>query len=214
MKLNNKGMTLIELLLSIALVGLVLVFLFQLLNDLQHETDNNNFAYNNQVNRIDAIYAVEKDLQKYTLVGVEDASSDNNIVIKFNYIKGDGLQSAILRSDFNTYIDEYGDEKIKYYLRYTSYSDEQFSWEMKGAELDTCGTFKYYVDSSSNSYYFKINIPIYNSVYHDRNNEDRNNAVDDIEITYSDFKSNLNMTNAAYLTNSSEVEKQIGVCTN
>ena len=35
MNLNNKGMTLIELLLSIVLVGLVLTFLFQLLNDLQ-----------------------------------------------------------------------------------------------------------------------------------------------------------------------------------
>ena len=34
------------------------------------------------------------------------------------------------------------------------------------------------------------------------------------QIKNSDFKSNLNMTNAAYLTNSSEVEKQIGICTN
>ena len=214
MNLNKKGMTLIELLLSIALVGLVLVFLFQLLNDLQYETDNNNFVYNNQVNRIDAIYTIEKDLQNYTLVGVEDASSNDNIIIKFHYIKGGSIKSAILRSDSNTYTDEYGDQKIKYYLRYTSYSDEQFSWEMKGAELDTCGTFKYYVDSSSNSYYFKINIPIYNSIYHDLNNEDRNNAVDDIEITYSDNKNNLDMTNNSYLTKSSEVEKQIGICAN
>jgi len=214
MKLNNKGMTLIELLLSIVLVGLVLTFLFQLLNDLQHETNNNDFAYNNQVNRMDVIYTISKDLQKYTLVGIKDEKEYNNIIIKFYYSQGGETKTAVLRSDTSTYTDEYGDTNIKYYLRYTNYSGEQFSWEMKGAELDTCGTFVYYVDNNSNSYYFKINIPIYNSVYHDRNNEDRNNAVDDIEITYSDYKSKLDLNNSAYLTNSGKVEKQIGSCTN
>ena len=50
MKLNNKGMTLVELLISIALIGIVLTFLFQMLNDLHLETENNNYAYNNQIN--------------------------------------------------------------------------------------------------------------------------------------------------------------------
>lgn len=214
MKLNNKGMTLIELLLSIALIGIVLVFLLQLLNDLQYETDNNNFAYSNQVNRMDAIYTISNDLQKYTLVGVEDASANDNIIIKFYFVYGGSTKASVLRSDYNIYTDEYGDSKTTYYLRYTDYSGEQYSWEMKGAELDLCGTFKYYVDNTSNNYYFKINIPVYNSVYHERNNEDLNNAVDDIEITYSDAKKHLDMTNTLYLTKSSEVEKQIGICAN
>lgn len=216
MKLNNKGMTLMELLVSIVLVGIVLTFLFQLLTDVEHETENNNYAYNNQVNRTDAIYTIEKDLQKYTLVGIEDASvkGSKDIVIKFHYLKGNGTDAAILQSDSYEYKDELGDTKTKYYLRYTSYKGEKYSWEMKGAELDPCATFNYYVDTSSNSYYFKINIPLYNSVYHDRNNKDRNNAVDDIEITYADDRNDLNTLNGAYLTGSNEVDKEIGICTN
>jgi len=35
-----------------------------------------------------------------------------------------------------------------------------------------------------------------------------------IEITYSDYKSKLDLNNSAYLTNSGKVEKQIGSCTN
>lgn len=214
MKLNNKGMTLMELLVSIVLVGIVLVFLLQLLTDLEHETENNNYAYNNQVNRTDAIYTIEKDLQKYNLVGIEDASADGNLILKFYYISGNDTKTVTLKSDSNEYTDELGDIRTKYYLRYTSYSGEQYSWEMKGAQIDVCATFNYYVDNNSNSYYFKINIPLYNSVYHERNNKDKNNAVDDIEITYAGVKSDLNTTNGLYLTGNNEVEKQIGVCTN
>ena len=214
MNLNNKGMTLMELLVSIVLIGIVLTFLFQLLTDLKNETDNNNYAYNNQVNRTEAIYTIEKDLQKYTLVGIEDASVGEQLIIKFHYIKGASTKEAILKSDYSEYTDEFGDLKRKYYLRYTDYNDVLYSWEMKGAELDPCGRFIYYTDNNTNSYYFKINIPLYNSVYHERNNKDKNNAVDDIEITYATEKNDLNMTNGNYLTNTTGVEKSIGICSN
>ena len=214
MKLNNKGMTLMELLVSIVLVGIVLTFLFQLLTDLQHETENNNYAYNNQVNRTDAIYTIEKDLQKYTLVGVKDASTNDNLVIEFHYIAGDGTKTTTLKSDFKEYTDEFGDTQKTYYLRYTDYNNEKYSWEMKGAILDTCGTFKYFISSTSDNYYFKLNIPVYNKVYNERNNKDRNNAVDDIEITFADYKRDLRITNGAFLTGNNEVEQQIGICTN
>lgn len=214
MKLNNKGMTLMELLISIALIGLILVFLLQLLNDLEHEVDNNNYAFNNQINRAEAIYTIESDLQKYNLVGIEDASNDENIVIKFHYIKNNDIVTAILTSSKKEYEDEFLDIKNKYYLRYTSYNGEKYSWEMKGARIDTCGLFNYYIDNSSNNYYFKINIPIYNSVYHEKNNEDKNNAVDDIEITYAGNKNDLDITNNSYLTRNNKIEKKIGTCTN
>ena len=61
MRLSNKGMSLMELLISIALVGVVLVFIFQLLVDLKDEKETNNFVYDNQLNRIQAIKVVEDD---------------------------------------------------------------------------------------------------------------------------------------------------------
>ena len=193
MKLNNKGMTLIELLVSIVIIGIILTFLFQLLNDLDHETNNNNYAYNNQVNRIDAIYAVQKDLQQYTLVGVENASKENNITINFHFQKEGGEIFSTLYSDPYEYTDELGNSKTKYYLRYTSYSGEKYSWEMKGATLDTCVTFNYYENNSSN--------------------KDRNNVVDDIEIVYSGNKNDLK-SDGKYLTGNNEYKGQIGNCAN
>lgn len=214
MKLNNKGMSLMELLVSIVLISIVLSFLFQLLIDLKAETDNNNYVYNNQVNRTDVIYTIEKDLNKYTLLGVEDASTGEDIIINFHYRKGsDGISIATLKSAKEEYNDELGTTKTKYYLRYVNYSGENFSWEMKGAELDTCGSFNYYIDNLSNSYYFKLNIYLYNGVYHDKNNKEKNNAVDDIEITFASDKNELIKTNGNYLTGNTKVNKQIGICT-
>jgi len=217
MKLNNKGMTLVELLISIALIGIVLTFLFQMLNDLHLETENNNYAYNNQINWTDTIYTIQKDLKKYTLTGIEDASTGDNIIIKF-YFSGK-TTPAILQSDYDEYTEysELGDEfevtKKKYYLRYTSFDQEEYSWEMKGAEINPCANFVYYKDNNSKYYYFKINIPIYNNPLNERNNKDRNNAVDDIEITYSNYLDDLILTNGSYLTGNAKIEKQIGYCT-
>ena len=214
MKLNNKGMSLMELLVSIVLVGIVLTFLFQLLVDLKNETDNNNYAYNNQVNRTEAIYTIEQDLNKYALLGVEDKSTGGNIIINFYFRKGTDTKTAVLNTATSTSTNEFGIEDTKYYLRYTSVDAVKYSWEMKGADIDPCGSFNYYIDSASANYYFKMNIYLYNSVYHERNNKNKNNAVDDIEITFAGEKDDLITTNGAYLTGSTKGDKQIGICTN
>lgn len=215
MKLNDKGMTLMELLISIVLVGIALTFLFQLLADLKNETSNNNYAYNNQVNRTEAIYTIEQDLFSNTLIGLEDKSTEDSLIINFYYKKENASKTAVLETATNTYTDEVLKEEItKYYLRYTNVDGEKYSWEMKGAKIDPCGSFTYYLDLASNSYYFKLNIYLYNSVYHEKNNEETNNAVDDIEITYAGLKDDLVTTNGSYLTGSPKRNKPIGICAN
>jgi len=214
MKLNNKGMSLMELLVSIVLIGIVLTFLFQLLVDVKNETGNNDYAYNNQVNRTEAIYTIEKDLQEYLLLGIEDKSSSSNFEIDFHYMKGKDEATAVLTIDTYEGLNDLGDTVTKYYLRYTDVLGEKYSWEMKNAQLDTCGDFTYYIDSLSDNYYFKLNLYVYNSILNEKNYKDRNNAVDDIEITYAASKSGLVTTNGSYLTNSTSGEKQIGTCAN
>lgn len=215
MKLNDKGMTLMELLISIVLVGIALTFLFQLLADLKNETSNNNYAYNNQVNRTEAIYTIEQDLFSNTLIGLEDKSTEDSLIINFYYKKENASKTAVLETATNIYTDEVLKEEItKYYLRYTNVDGEKYSWEMKGAKIDPCGSFTYYLDLASNSYYFKLNIYLYNSVYHEKNNEETNNAVDDIEITYAGLKDDLVTTNGSYLTGSPKRNKPIGICAN
>lgn len=214
MKLNKKGMTLIELLVSIVLIATVLTFLFQLLLDLKNETESNDFAYNNQVNRTEAINTIQKDLGIHTLTGVADKSSSGNFLINFYYKTEREYKTAVLKTESKTSTDEFGNTIKKYYLRYTSVDGEKYSWEMKGAEIDPCGSFTYYIDSLSSNYYFKLNIYLYNNVYHEKNSKDNNNTVDDIEITYSNLKDDLITSNSSYLTNSTKGVKKIGTCTN
>ena len=217
MNLNNKGMTLMELLISIVLIGMVLIFLFQLLTDLKNETDNNNYAYNNQVNRTEAIYNIQQDLQNYTLVGIKDVTNKTNGKLKLEFIYSAERATnkvAVLETDYTITKNENGQDVKKHYLRYTNYKGEVTSWEMKGAELDNCATFTFYKNTSSNNYYFKLNIKVYNKPLHERNYKDKNNAVDDIEITYAGNLFDLNATNSSYLTTSVVSNKQIGYCTN
>jgi len=213
MKLNNKGMSLTELLVSIVLVGIVLVFLFQLLVDLESEVENNDYAFHNQVNKTEAIYTIQSDLEEYTLLGVEDISSSENIAINFHFQKGLDIKTAILSTSSSTEDTILGDTITTYYLKYINVNGEKYSWEMKSAEVDNCGLFTYYYDLNSNNYYFKLNIYIYNSIYHERNNKITNNAVDDIELVYAGYKGDLN-ANINFLTNNEVGDKKIGACTN
>ncbi len=213
MKLNNKGMSLLELLVSIVLISIVLTFLFSLLNDLKNETNNNNFAFNNQVNRVEIIKTIEDDLTTYPLVGIKDKSIDGNIKLEFDFLVGGNIVTTELSSSIKTTQNSLGEDEKNYYLKYINYKKESSSWELKDATLDPCGMFTYYVDNLSNSYYFKIDFYLYNKIENSQNNKEKNNVVDDIEITYAGNKEDLDTNNGIYLTTNNKAYKKIGACT-
>ena len=55
MKLNNKGVTIVELLVSLALLSVVLMFLYNLLSNVTFEKNTDFISNSNQANRIDII---------------------------------------------------------------------------------------------------------------------------------------------------------------
>ena len=112
--LNNKGMSLMELLVSVILIGVVLTFLFQLLTDLKNETANNDFAYNNQINRAEIIKTIEKDLEENSLVGVSD-STTNNIQINFHYADN---KTSVLNTKREDDKNELGEDDVRYCFLY------------------------------------------------------------------------------------------------
>lgn len=68
--MNKKGFTLIEVIVSVALIAIVMLLLFQLLLDIQYESNHASYAKKNQVNRATVIETVQKDLMNYTLTSV------------------------------------------------------------------------------------------------------------------------------------------------
>ena len=215
MNLNNKGMSLLELLVTIIMVGVVLIFIFQLLMDLKGERDTNNYAYDNQVNRAELIHTVEKDLNKYYLVGVRQIAG-NNINIDFVYNRNNAEVTATLA------VDEVREgNTTKNYVSYKSVSGETFYWEMKNAVIDPCGEFIYHFEtdaSGSTMFYFKLTMFVYNRIDHRKNNKESNNPMDDIEISYLNKLNDMFLkgvsSNRFNLTNTNNEPKNIGKCTN
>ncbi len=213
MKLNNKGMTLIELLMSIGLIGIVVVFLFQLLVDIKSETNNNSFAYNNQINKLEVIYQIEQDLNNNLFVGLEDKTIGDVFIINFHFKKSQEIISTELRIDTEKEINKLNEEETVYYIKYTNYENKVTRWKVKDAVIDTCGLYTFYIDTDTSNYYFKLNLFVYNYPNHDLNNKENNNAVDDIEISYMGNKNDL-IKNSNYLTYEAISNKKIGTCTN
>lgn len=199
MRLSNKGMSLMELLISIALVGVVLVFIFQMLVDLKDEKETNNFVYDNQLNRIQAIKVVEDDLKNHTLVGIEDKSNSSTLMIDFHFKQKSTIKTSHLKITKSGSV---------YYFDYQNYDGNKSRWQMEGARVDKCGRFSFYKDSQY--YYFRLNLFIYNEPTNDRNNETYNNYVDDIEIVFSGNVSSLDNTKSTYLNNKGNKTTKIG----
>ena len=64
--LNKKGMTLLEIVISIALISVVMLFLFSLLNDIQYESKHSSYAKDFLVSRATII----KDVEEYLLTNL------------------------------------------------------------------------------------------------------------------------------------------------
>ena len=118
MKLNNKGVTIIELLVSVALLSVVLMFLYNLLSSVTFEKDNDFIANSNQSNRIDIINTIESDLILDNNIEI-DKNKDNILILK-GTMKGTTTYKIVITE--NT---------LAYYVN----DSIQNTWKIKGATL-------------------------------------------------------------------------------
>jgi len=105
---NKKGITLVEFIVSIALVGMVLIFLFNLLLDVQYAVKNGSYAKENQLNRASIVKTVLDDWANLGLIGIrEGGSSSSHIELFFRFRNG---------SEKRLYVEPksilYGDERF------------------------------------------------------------------------------------------------------
>lgn len=116
MKLNNKGVTIVELLVSLALLSVVLMFLYNLLSNVTFEKNTDFIANANQANRIDIINTIEHDLL-----------NDNDISIDESQTK---VTRLVLKGTKN-YIISITENTLVYYVN----NDIQNTWKIKGGKL-------------------------------------------------------------------------------
>ena len=116
MKLNNKGVTIVELLVSLALLSVVLMFLYNLLSNVTFEKNTDFIANANQANRIDIINTIEHDLLNDNDISIDESQTKVTRLV----LKGSKNYKILITE--NTFA---------YYVN----NDIQNTWKIKGGKL-------------------------------------------------------------------------------
>ena len=113
MKINNKGVTIVELLVSLALLSVVLMFLYNLLSNVTFEKNTDFIANSNQANRI-WLNTLQINI-KPILGKMKNQTTENILVLK-------GTKTYKIMITENT---------LAYYVN----NSIQNTWKIKGGKL-------------------------------------------------------------------------------
>lgn len=179
--MNKKGTSILELIISIALISLTLLFLVRLIVDINNKETNSSYTKENSINRAEIIRAIESDITNKELQEIKDLSTDGTLV--FSFIFSDKTKS-LLSSTKDT-------------LNYTNSSGKKRKWTIKGGTIYTdkasCIISKDNKNAEKKFYTLVINIEINNK--NEKNTHENNNPIDDITINYlgnsNIFQSNI-----------------------
>lgn len=133
--MNKKGVTILELLISISLTSIVVILLLRVIFSLNKINNNENYASSDEINRTEIIKNIESDFLKYRLNGL----SINNNKITFKYM--DTTKDLIINSNNITY------------------NDIKYSLESKDASYDSCILYNY-LDLNDDYYLMTITISV------------------------------------------------------
>lgn len=165
--INKKGMSLAELIIAVALISVVLVFLYSLLSDIKNEMTNSDFAINNQQNRFEIIKTIQNDLLDETIYEIKKEDSGTKITISYTTNTND----TIIYIDYNANS-----------IKVESKDDLTTTWILDencfiGSDVSTISSKLANYDDQT----FYINIPIY-TTNADNISSSSNNTLDDITI--------------------------------
>ena len=121
--MKNKGFTLVEIIVSIALISIIMIFLIKLLIQVNYERVNELYDSANAINRSEILKTVENDLHN-KLKTISITKGTSNLVIDFT--TKDGSKSSL-----TFYI-----ENDTYYVLYKKVN-KNMKWELKTNNTNT-----------------------------------------------------------------------------
>ena len=141
--MNKRGFTLVELIVSIGLISLVMVFLFNLLRDIKREESLSNSKNNDALNRAMIIRVIQNDFIELNLNVVNTCTEGEILCYSFTYLNGDTKKLIVNKNNII-----YDNEK----------------WILESGEYTQEGSVYCSNKSYGNNYYLKIFIPVINSI--------------------------------------------------
>jgi len=157
--MNRRGVTILELLISISLISIVILLLIKVMFSLDKINNNDTYASNDEISRTEIIKNIESDFLSLKLKGI-DIRKENNIIIQFIY--EDITKELIIAKD-----------KI-------NYNNETKSLESKNATYDLCPIYEY-TEIDNDYYLISLTIPVLI-------NNENTTTDDDIVLTYLGLK--------------------------
>lgn len=179
--MNKKGFTMTELIVSIAIIAVVMIFLVNLLVDIRYDKKNELYDTKNQINRAEIIKTIQNDLDGKVITDVNsDGSNLNNLVVN---IKTNDNSTHTIQADNN-------------HISYISSSGKITKWSLEKNNDETyikTSDVKLKVIKCSNSTcdsndkIIIINIPIIVDKSELRENND--SQMDNIILTFYNYSS-------------------------
>lgn len=84
-KISNKGMTLIELIVSVALISIIMLFMYKLISDVRNEKKENDKLANNIITISEIIVDLENRITKQDITKIQVTKYWQSYVIFYNY---------------------------------------------------------------------------------------------------------------------------------
>lgn len=177
MLLNKKGTSLVELIVSVALISVVLIFMFRLLLDLNNEQTNDDFAKENQINRAEILRAVGNDLNNNTISSISSIGSTTD-TMHVNFYYKNGTKTSLTINETT--------------LTLLNSNNETRKWTFKDSTFYP-NKANVYVKQDNNIYSIIIDLEIHTN--NDNNTIGNNNTLDDLSITYIGYINDYNPNN-------------------
>lgn len=176
--MNKKGMTLVELIVSMALISIIIMFLFKLFVDVRHVDNTRNYTRSNAQKRAIILNRVQTDFLERGLAGITDSGNNSSITITFRF-----LDNTTATLSFAT--DSGGN-----YVSYRNSSTDE-KWYIKTDNDTTTFNFncvKYtFLEAPNNEYFaMRFSVPIVAV-------KGSPNIIDDLEFSYVGRTSGVNL---------------------
>ena len=188
---KNRGITLIELIISMALISIIIIFLFQLLVDAKFSDNRVDYAREDQQNRAIIIKRIQDDfLDQGGLVGIKDQARSDGLFIYFALYSGKTTKLTI-NSNSISYNDAAGESQT-WHLKTKS---ENIGYNFNCVDYQLMGFNQVNGETEWGFYSVLIHIPL-------AVKSDSKNIIDDLEIFYLGKKVNekgiVNTTGEAF----------------
>ena len=172
---NKRGFTMVELMVSIAIIAVVMVFLVRLLIDVKYDSTNELYNTDNQINRAEIIKTIQEDWLDKELYNLKYSGG----IIELSTPNPESKTATISFS---------GTRKDGQYIHYEGTDGKKYKWKVERNNKETyieTNEIPYKIiknDNITNDYFVEINIPIIIDNSDLRKNND--SKMDNIVLTF------------------------------